>query len=202
MNYSNEQDDDQIKMLNGRYIMNALSFLNYEATENELLKHITQTGQNLDNEELKRILDYGVSNGFIMKNNNKYLLPSLDDVNQIDGPFSSDSEDSEMVGGGACNRIEETKIRIATQTDGITFTSVDKDKNEVNVALSYGFLEYAKNKLSRGEGGDVMKAMKEVVPAEACESGESATGSDYESATGSSNGSETETEVKDAEGCD
>lgn len=78
-------DDDQINMINGRCIMNALSFLN-EATENELLRHITATGhpQNVVKAELKRVLECGVTNGFIMKNDKKYLLPRLGNVHQVD----------------------------------------------------------------------------------------------------------------------
>lgn len=87
MDYSNEYDDGEIKMLNGRSIMNALAFLNYQATENELLKHIvTETGhpQNLIKREIQRTLDYGVTNGFLMKSDDKYVLPQLANVHHVD----------------------------------------------------------------------------------------------------------------------
>lgn len=89
MDYSSEYDDAEIKMLNGRSIMNALTFLNYEASEDELLKHFVRaTGhpENLVKEELDHILEYALTNGFIMKNDNKYLLPRLVDIHQVDGP--------------------------------------------------------------------------------------------------------------------
>lgn len=91
MDSINYGDDDQIQMLNGRCVMNAFAFLNYEATESELLEHVTTTSghpQNVVKQELKRILDFGVSNGFIMKNGNRYLLPRWENVHQVDGPPS------------------------------------------------------------------------------------------------------------------
>lgn len=156
MDNSEEVDGDQVKMLNGRYIMNALSFLNYEATENELLRHISVTGQpqNLDSEELKRILDYGVINGFIIKNDNKYSLPNLDDVHQIDGSESSSSNES---GIGTPNEAEncpgqelisESKIvKIVEVNNNLTYTTEDSKQNTFNVTVTSAFMEHIKNGL-------------------------------------------------------
>lgn len=85
MHHSSNYEGQQI--INGRVLMNALAFLKYEASEDELFRNfVNSTGHphELVKKELKRILHYGVSNGFLAKNGNKYLLPSLDNIYQLD----------------------------------------------------------------------------------------------------------------------
>lgn len=145
-----EYDDDQIKMLNGRYLMRAIASLNYEATENELFRHITATGhsQNLVREELKRILDYGVSNGFIMKNHDKYLIPRLVDVHQVDGSecVAVDESVEEPV-----KQPEETRKRsVAIGDKGMTFSVEETEEGSSEVTIKTSFLEAAKSIFCRG----------------------------------------------------
>lgn len=68
-------------MHNGNYVISTL--LDRKATEKELLKHIVSTtGQpyKLAEQELRRTLNNGLTNGFLMKIGNKYLLstPQID----------------------------------------------------------------------------------------------------------------------------
>lgn len=82
--FNDVEEGKQIAKLNGRSVMEALAFLNYDATESELSQLIiSSTGQPAKpvRDEVKRILDYGVNRGFIIKVKNNYSLP---DVYQTD----------------------------------------------------------------------------------------------------------------------
>lgn len=81
------QEDEEVAMLNGRAVMNALACLGTEVNENDLLKVFTASnGQSnrLVQQEIKRILDCGVSGGFIARRGNNYDLPRLDDSYHVD----------------------------------------------------------------------------------------------------------------------
>lgn len=91
-----ESDVEQVIMLNGRSVMNALAFLNSEATENELLECFSASNldaRDLVQQELKRTLDNAVTNGFITRNDGKYSVPGLGKMYQVDGDISSDDDE-------------------------------------------------------------------------------------------------------------
>lgn len=88
-NYWNDKEEDeekQVTKLNVRSVMNAFAMLNYDTTEREISQQIISfTGHPAKSvrHEVKRILDNGVSNGFIIQVKNKYLLP---------GEYQTDSD--------------------------------------------------------------------------------------------------------------
>lgn len=103
-NNSNEISEKEITKLNGSSVMSALAFLKTEATENEIFGCFQASNDELENrvqQEVKHILEFGVINGFIVRNGDKYALPGLENRFQIDsgrGPAKRrkyDSEDSE-----------------------------------------------------------------------------------------------------------
>lgn len=74
-----EEENQQIEMLNGQCVMQALAFLQRAVTEEDLMKCFNVSSHeslNLVQEELKGILDKGVDLGFIVKSGNEYALPS------------------------------------------------------------------------------------------------------------------------------
>ncbi|XP_037025345.1 uncharacterized protein LOC119066788 [Bradysia coprophila] len=74
----NKEEEEQIRQLNGQIVMNTLAILNNDATESELTQQIvTFTGHPKKDvhHEVKKILDYGVATGFVMKIKNVYSLP-------------------------------------------------------------------------------------------------------------------------------
>lgn len=94
MNYSDEEQ--QTKMINGRVVMNTLAFLEYKATEDELFHQIkasTKQQHKLVKRELKRILDYGISSGFLVRDGKNYSLPCFgNNLYQLDGSCVTDEE--------------------------------------------------------------------------------------------------------------
>lgn len=87
-------DEENVVMLNGRSVMNALAYLNSEVTENELLKLFIGSNReprDLVQQEIKRVLDDGVINGFIGRNGNKYgISSSMENLYQVDGDDSDE----------------------------------------------------------------------------------------------------------------
>lgn len=83
-NQWNELEEEEITMLNGHCVINALASEKREITEDELLEYFIEStdvlSHNLVQRELNRILAVGVANGFISKNSNKYKLPSLENI--------------------------------------------------------------------------------------------------------------------------
>lgn len=138
-----KDDGQQIKMFNGQSVMNSLKLMNYRATENELSKHITTcTGQpaELVEQEVKRILDHGISNGFILKNGNDYSLPYFKDVYHIDADEGSD-EDSE----------DDSSISSEGEAD-VTVSSMDDDNTaEMELANCIKVLKKTWPKFDIGE---------------------------------------------------
>lgn len=95
----NENEEQQMRMLNGRSVMNALAFMQNEATENELCEHIiTLTGQpdDLVKQEVKRILHYGINNGFLVKNGKNFSLPSSKNVYHVDNVHFTTQKDNNV----------------------------------------------------------------------------------------------------------
>lgn len=97
MSYSNSDrsEDEKVLMLNGRSVMNALTFLNSAVTENQLLQCLTASNdepRNIVKQELKRILDDAVTNGFITRNGGKYAIPGMEKLYQTDCASSDDDE--------------------------------------------------------------------------------------------------------------
>lgn len=95
------KDEKEINMYNGHYVIATLSYLDNKASENELLKHILSTTaepHNLVEQELRRILNNGVRNGFIIKIGNEYLLPTVQDDYQLDSDarIKEECEDVEI----------------------------------------------------------------------------------------------------------
>ncbi|KAG4070266.1 hypothetical protein HA402_009829 [Bradysia odoriphaga] len=72
-------EEEQITQSNGRIVMNVLAMLNNEATENQLTKQIaavTGLPKKRVHHEVKQILDYGVTTGFLMKTRGSYSIPT------------------------------------------------------------------------------------------------------------------------------
>lgn len=91
----NLDEEEEIGMLNGRCVTNALAIKRKETTKNELLQSFiasTDEPQDLVEDELTRILDIGVTDGFIVKLGNKYALPSLENIFEADYDDTNDSE--------------------------------------------------------------------------------------------------------------
>lgn len=95
VNQWNQLENEKIKILNGRCVINAIASKKRAITEEELLKCFissTDDSHNLVQRELNRILAAGVENGFIEKSCNKYALPSPGSV------YVTDYDDA--LGGG------------------------------------------------------------------------------------------------------
>lgn len=97
-----EQEKDKIVKRNGRCVLNALALLKNEVTADELLNCFiasTDEPHNVVRQELQETLNKGVAHGFIVRNGDKYALPSLQNVHEADvegcddGEESSDSDD-------------------------------------------------------------------------------------------------------------
>ncbi|KAG4072750.1 hypothetical protein HA402_001862 [Bradysia odoriphaga] len=90
--------DKEIQMLNARCVMTALDSLNHHATENKILSYFqTASDESAVEQELKRILELGVKNGFIVRNGDKYALASLESDYEIDGDESDSGSDVEVI---------------------------------------------------------------------------------------------------------
>lgn len=89
---TDEEKQININKYNGQYVMATLRLLRSKATENELLRQIVSTvpGQphKLVEQELRRILNNGVANGFVIKSGNEYLLP----IPQLYSAYQIDSD--------------------------------------------------------------------------------------------------------------
>lgn len=94
-NHSNRISDEEIEKFNVRCVVGALNSLKTEATEDEIIKCFsTSSDPQIDvQDEIKRVLDHGVTCGLIVRNANKYALPSREDEFQTDGDADTDSDD-------------------------------------------------------------------------------------------------------------
>lgn len=84
-----------IRMFYTHHIMSIIAIR--KASEKELCENIIKlTGQPeaLDKEELKRVLHYGISNGFLVKNGNNYSLSSPQNVHHDDPVVEVDTPDN------------------------------------------------------------------------------------------------------------
>lgn len=106
----NEDEIQEIIKLNGRAIIGVLANIKNNATAAEVSDYIiNHTGltrhTDLVNQEVKRVLDNGVRDGFMVKVGNKYALPSLEDVYQLDADEGEEYEDTSADEAGAvgCN---------------------------------------------------------------------------------------------------
>lgn len=109
-----EHDTKQINRLNGQSVFSALARFNYNATESQICdEFIESTGhaQHLVVEEVKRILQSAVNDGFIVKNGNNYTLPN---VTHIDDS-NCEEEDHEEGARSGCVTPEQQEEEV----DGI-----------------------------------------------------------------------------------
>lgn len=94
-NVSEKINNTEIEMHNVRCVIAALKFLETEPTEDELVNCFvasTDEPHILIEEELKKVLDHSVKNGWIVRNDNKYGLASREDEYQVDGDDGDDSD--------------------------------------------------------------------------------------------------------------
>lgn len=96
-NYKVVQEENEIVLLNGRCVLNALVLSKNGVTEDELLDcFIDSTHQpHKVLQELQQILNKGVVHGFIVRNGDKYALPSLQNMHEADADNDDDGGDSE-----------------------------------------------------------------------------------------------------------
>lgn len=95
LSYSKNAIGTHIRMFYAHHIMSSIAIR--KASEKELCENIIKlTGQPeaLDKEELKRVLHYGISNGFLVKNGNNYSLPSPQNDHHDDRGVEVDTPDS------------------------------------------------------------------------------------------------------------
>lgn len=80
-------EEVQIGMFNGRCVMSCVASQENGVTEDDLLKFFITSNESHDlvQQELKRILNIGVRNGFIVRTDNKYAIQSLDGMYDTDG---------------------------------------------------------------------------------------------------------------------
>lgn len=109
---------------------------NHKATETELCDHITNLTSQTDafvKQEVKRVLQFGTANGFIVKHNEYYSLPSRNDVC---------SENADDRGIEVDNNLYETDNPRTTDKEKIDVECIRILHNDFNGAEDYQIFTY------------------------------------------------------------
>lgn len=127
-NHSNKFEEEEINILNGHCVIDALANVT-NVTENKLLKCFATSSaesHNLVQQELKRILDSGVSNGFIVKKGNKYELPRVENAYQVDADGGDEDEENNDDDDDGLEDIEEEEEEVGRSRTSRATTSTGR----------------------------------------------------------------------------
>ncbi len=109
----NELTTQQLRKYNGQTIMHALRFLGNKATIADLSKCIAQSIQQPENSvrnEVTRVLNRGVDDGFLLKRGQNYVLVGKDDY-QVDFQDRGEQSDSDCETDELVELRERQKLR-------------------------------------------------------------------------------------------
>lgn len=96
----NEDEIQEITKLNGRAVAGVLASMENNATAAEVSDFIiNRTGltdqTDLVHQEVRRVLDNGVRDGFMVKVGNNYATPSLQDIYHLDDDVGEEEEEED-----------------------------------------------------------------------------------------------------------
>ncbi|KAG4079495.1 hypothetical protein HA402_005192 [Bradysia odoriphaga] len=133
INYGEDELQEIIKF-NGKTVSKALAMLKNNATETEISDYISNyTGQppNLVAREVKEILSFAVSNGFLVKNGNTYKLPSQKFIYNVDCDASgSGVNEAKKINVGPDRSVDEPDSSSDSDAESISVEITAEEGSE------------------------------------------------------------------------